>query len=348
MLVGPNGAGKTTLFDGLNFVRLTAEVLLSQAVAAAGGPFLRHLAAPPDAGVEFTLNANECTWNLNVSFGPGPQNLSYIEQLRDPSGEHHGTGEHDGGLLRRLANYTVVPQHIRPFLANVKSFLVYGGYVLHQLRERGSQNSSELRLSSNGANGFTVLRNWLGRREYREAYDFLGRQLDLSFPGVSDHFDFEFTTQINSLRLFHGATGSQPIPVALAPNGWLAALLHLMAVVGTERGGVVMIDEFENSLHPYAIRMLVRAIREWAGKFDLTVILAGHSLALLDEFKDEPSRVFVLEPWRAGQPSMPLRLTDYRDPEWLKHFSLGELYRHEDFGGPLESLANGAPAAAAS
>src|SRR5262249_27661994 len=159
-----------------------------------------------------TLHANDCTWNLNVSFGPGLQYLLFREQVRTPSGEHDrdGTNQQDLGLLRTMASRAAEPQHaaFKSFLANVKGFLVYGGYVLQQLRERRSQNSPDLRLSSNGANGFTVLRNWLGRHEYREAYDFLGRQLKLSFPGVSDHFDFEFTTQINSLRLLNGTMGS--------------------------------------------------------------------------------------------------------------------------------------------
>src|SRR5208283_5950343 len=108
------------------------------------------------------------------------------------------------------------------------------------------------------------------------------------------------------------------------------------------------IDEFENSLHPYAIRRLVQAMRDWAARKQLTVVLAGHSAALLDEFREDPSRVFVMESWKPGQPPMPLRLTDYRDPEWLKHFSLGELYRHEDFGGPRDAQGNSTPAMSAS
>ena len=121
-----------------------------------------------------------------------------------------------------------------------------------------------------------------------------------------------------------------------------------MAVAGAKPGTLVLIDEFENSLHPYAIRQLVRAMREWAAKRDLTIVLAGHSAALLDEFREDPSRVFVMELPQPGQPPMPRRLTDYHDPEWLKHFSLGELYRHEEFGGPREMSINSAPAMAPS
>jgi predicted ATPase len=121
-----------------------------------------------------------------------------------------------------------------------------------------------------------------------------------------------------------------------------------MAVAGAGPGTVVSIDEFENSLHPYAIRRLVQGIREWAAKNKITVLLAGHSPALLDEFREQPEQVFVMEPWQSAEVSMPIRLTDLHDREWLNHFSLGELYRHEEFGGPKDAPPKPAPAVAAS
>jgi predicted ATPase len=198
-----------------------------------------------------------------------------------------------------------------------------------------------MQLAASGANAFSVLRNWRDKRDYRPPYDFVVQQLGKAFPGVADDLEFDFAGTITSLRLVNSLL-AQSIPVSFAPGGWLAGLLHLMAVAGAKPGTVVLIDEFENSLHPYAIRRLVQAMREWAARNRLTVILAGHSPALLDEFRDDPSRVFVMEAWQPEQPSMPRRLTDYRDPEWLKHFSLGELYRHEEFGGPKDGLP-GAP-----
>ncbi len=230
-----------------------------------------------------------------------------------------------------------------PFTVTVSGLIIYGEYGLRQLRFNGSQPSTELKLQSDGLNAFAVLRNWRDKRDYHRAFEFVMKQVNDAFPGVSDEIEFEFAGQITGLRLVNRFR-PQTIPATFAPNGWLAGLLHLMAVAGAQPGTVVAIDEFENSLHPYAIRSLVKAMRNWAAEKNLTVILAGHSSALLDEFKDHASQVIVMEPWRSGQPSMPLRLTDYRDPEWLRHFSLGELYRHEEFGGPKDAPPNGVPA----
>ena len=52
---------------------------------------------------------------------------------------------------------------------------------------------------------------------------------------------------------------------------------------------------------------------------------------LIDEFKEEPSRVFIMQP---GHDRLPIRLTEEFAPDWLAHFSLGELFAHENFGGP--------------
>jgi hypothetical protein len=57
----------------------------------------------------------------------------------------------------------------------------------------------------------------------------------------------------------------------------------------------------------------------------LTVLLATHSMAVLNEFHEEKERVFVLElDQRAGD--QPVRLVDHVDPAWLAHFSLGDRY----------------------
>ena len=58
---------------------------------------------------------------------------------------------------------------------------------------------------------------------------------------------------------------------------------------------MVAVDDFGNDLHPFAIRALTEALRDWAEERQLVVCLASHSPVLLDEFKEEPGSVFVME-----------------------------------------------------
>jgi hypothetical protein len=135
---------------------------------------------------------------------------------------------------------------------------------------------------------------------------------------------------------------NQPCPLTLAPDGWITGLPHLTAVAGAPKGSLVAIDDFGNDLHPYAIRELTQAFRDWAEERDLTVCLASHSPVLLDEFKEDPGAVFVME---HGLEKRPVPLTELYETDWLARFSLGRLYEHGEFGGQRQRLnraANGA------
>jgi predicted ATPase len=174
---------------------------------------------------------------------------------------------------------------------------------------------------------FTVLRNWkAGDRSHEERFAFVREGLRRAFPGLFEDLDFESAGQIVTAR-FYMPKNSKAIPFHLAPTGLLATLLHLAAVASMEKGGIVAIDEFENSLHPHAIKVLIEYIRERAAKMDLTVLLASHSPVVLDQFRACPSQAIVMDPINP-----PTALDKIEDPAWLAQFSLGELYANENIG----------------
>jgi predicted ATPase len=140
--------------------------------------------------------------------------------------------------------------------------------------------------------------------------------------------DFEVAGQLVSGRI---VTPKPDVHIAtyFAANGWLIALLHLAAVASTQLAGAVAIDEIENGLHPHAIRRLIQGMRDWAAQTGISIVLSTHSPVVLDQFKEEPDHLFVMEP---GRERLPMKLDDLHDPEWLAHFSLGDLYAHDEFG----------------
>jgi predicted ATPase len=151
-----------------------------------------------------------------------------------------------------------------------------------------------------------------------------------AFPGQSQDLKFEVAGLTVTGRISLPAF-DQSLPVALAPEGVMTGLLHLTAVASAEPGCALAIDEVENSLHPHAIRAIVAAMRERAEEHDLTVLLATHSPVVIDQFKDHPDQLFVLEP---GEKEQPIAVSKLRDPAYLAQFSLGDLYANERFGAP--------------
>jgi predicted ATPase len=217
---------------------------------------------------------------------------------------------------------------LAPLVTAVQGFRVYRSYNLWGLRQNGSRQNANYFLNPSGENAFTVLRNWRDRREHHHKYEFVLQGLRAAFPEICQGIDFDLAGVTVSVGMILPRQDIS-VPAFYTPNGWLTALLHLCAVAGAEPGSMVAIDEVENTLHPFAIRQLIEAFREWAEEQNVTICLASHSPVLLDEFKTDLGRAFVMEP---NHPTQPVSLVDLHDKEWLAQFSLGRLYELGEFG----------------
>jgi len=344
-LVGANGSGKTTLLSTLRFLRDFHERGISTAAELQGGwPWLRRIEALPEEPLSLRLTADDVAWEVQPTVGAGG--------LVTPVGERVvRTGQTEieqrtgvQGLLFRSISYpssdrgalaTLVeafpeqPARYSSLLQVLGSYRLYEDPQLSTLRRTGSFITGDAHLHPTGGNAFSVLRSWVaGDRANAERAAFVKNALREAFPGLFEDFDFQEAGQIVTLR-FYSKGASAPIPAYFAPEGLLRGLLHLAAVASAPEHGVVAIDEFENGLHPYAIRELLAAIRDRAARLDLTVLLATHSPFVLNEFNANPSQVYVIEASPAPQP---VALDKLEDPKWLAHFALGDLYGDQKFG----------------
>jgi predicted ATPase len=329
-LVGPNGSGKTTLLD--------VPVLLRDLVFQTyGGAFARHgtheglvnLQAPPGAVVTLGVDSDSVTWNVEVAFDQGRARFSETFPGSDP--QAWLPEDADTLFPSVMVDSVVLIDHF-PFL----KYRLYSDYRLADIRRKGSLPSASTRLAEDGTNVFSVLRNWAGKKHLNARFEFVIDSLKEAFPDTFDALDFDPADDGTVSARILSPRGGAALPVLYAPSGWITALLHLTAIASTETGGIVAIDEPENGLHPHAIRQILQAIRGWAADHDLTVLLATHSPVLLDQFKEDPEHLFVMEP---GREVLPVRLDQVRDREWLAQFSLGDLYKGGDFGAPTEGAA---------
>lgn len=92
---------------------------------------------------------------------------------------------------------------------------------------------------------------------------------------------------------------------------------------------VIVIDEPELGLHPYAIRQLVEMIKD--ASFHAQVIVATQSPLLMDEF--ELSDISIIE-WDEKLKSTVRRELDEKElAGWLANYSLSELWEKNVLGG---------------
>jgi predicted ATPase len=94
-----------------------------------------------------------------------------------------------------------------------------------------------------------------------------------------------------------------------------------------ERPPVILVDEPELGLHPYAIGMLASLIRQ--ASVDSQVIVSTQSSLLLDHFK--PEDVLVADRVEGGTQLKYLRTSDLA--RWLEDYSLGQLWEKNELGG---------------
>jgi len=331
-LVGPNGSGKTTLIDVLQILQDTQSRGFSKAIEEHGGAYaLRHFAAGADEPVMFGLQAGDFKWEFQprVSMGPGGVHLPMRQMQVDGKEVIYREQGHDeagwkGAILRE--NMISVSTGLEKV---IEYYRHYRHYALSSLRREGSRLGGDLRLLGDGSNLFSVLMNWRNRRDCKDRWEFVTNTLRICFPELFEDFSFPIAANIVACEV-HNRGDNTLIP-SLLPDGFLVALLHLCAVASAPPGSVIAIDEPENALHPFAIRGLMNAFREWSDTHGVTVLLATHSPVLLDTFKEMPDKVFVMEP---GHEVLPVSLDRVKGRDWLAHFSLGDLYEHLEYGAP--------------
>jgi predicted ATPase len=354
VVVGPNGSGKTTLLTLLEFLRNAYLYGAPSAIDRIGGIYgLRSWGVPEEEPVLVALAVGDLRWEIQLT-AQGPTlserlgervtrgdeiilSRAALSQRVVYRGEVRPIAERDERLAIRIVTDADNPEDLSPLVRALTSARVYRSYNLWGLQKNGSQQSGGLYLHPTGQNVFTVLRNWRDRRDLKPQYEFVVSRLRSAFPEVFADLDFHVAGLTITVSLIDPKS-NEPCPLALAPDGWITGLLHLTAVAGAPKGSIIAIDDFGNDLHPFAIRALTQAFRDWAEERDLIVCLASHSPVLLDEFKDQPGSVFVME---QGQEKSPVPLTDLYEPDWLARFSLGRLYEHGEFGGQRQRV-NGA------
>lgn len=347
VLVGANGSGKTTLLLSLKLIRAALDRGLPDAVTGVlgGSHNLRNL----DSGegqssepIELGLDVNQFSWRIRlIPHGP---TVNYLadESLKDGNKiifekDNMGKFRYRGKQLEsdeRIGLRTLLDAHYNdPAIEGIAGFIrgiaVFHDPDLWSLRINGSRTTDDRHLHSRGSNAFTMLRKWMQEKSQRQKYQFVLDGLRAAFPELISDIDFKEAGQTIVMQTYRGAKTETPLPIGTEANGVLQMLVLLCNIAQAEPGSLVAIDEPENSLHPYAVRSFLRFLSTWAKKNQLIVILTTHSTVLLDQFNDKPSQVYILA---SKSEKVPVPLNEFKDPNWLSRFRIGELYADSELG----------------
>ena len=353
VVFGPNGAGKSTLLDTLYFFRDCAirGVELASSRRSHGIGILWDGAGRGDR-ILIELATRDVSYGLSFSLSAGRIEEFPGEKLWSPSHEkvliERAPGS-DKAALYQSETMRSVPIPLRePQRLSLGLFLdfnrgdkdvgrldqllhfirSYHSRSLHlwPLKQRGSESSHETRLWDLGNNAWSVLRNLHDKRDVDERYGVIMRYMGEAFP-IFDGITLEQTGPASVYANFREKGRRREINASGVSDGFLQLLLLLIALFSEgDRESVLLFDEPEASLHPWAITVFANAVKTAATQWNKQIFIATHSPVLTSQFELRDILVAGVEDGHVRFNRLN-EIEDIRD--LLEEYAAGSLYMSE-------------------
>lgn len=341
VMIGPNGAGKSNLID---FLRMLGFMLGSESGLAtfAGlfGPasalFFDGPKQTPVFGahiwIETAQGMNE--YRFRIAYGAA-ESLIFLEEAcrfsarmrsaPNPRWIDLGAGHRAPALLRPPESPTARTQ--RTILGLFRGLHVYQFHdTSREARIKQEHPVEENRfLRGDGANIAPFLLRL--RDQYAPYYRRIVETIRLIAPFFDD---FVLEPQHDRLSLrWREISSDIEFGAHQASDGMLRSICLIVLLLQPQEtmASIVVIDEPELGLHPFALRIITGLVK--AASKSCQCILATQSPALLDEF--EPDDVLVVE--RPGRSSEFRRPSPQDLQRWLADYTLSELWDMNLLGG---------------
>lgn len=350
VVIGANGSGKTSLLDALALLAASAEGRLTASISDLAG-LSNILTYDRSNLLELGLSLPAADTVLSYSLSIGPRGLSYgiqNEELSSSLGRHIQAQSGDVLYLDPSNNPFRPTWEVNPFetaLAQTpKMFTVAEGF-----RARLSSSTSyhalnvdpraPVRLPQNvgpalrpGRNGEDLVSCLFYLREaQRDRFETVEDTLRAAFPKF-ERLEFP-PVAAGTLALAWREKGfSRPLYAHQLSEGTLRFLWLTTLLQSPEPTKITLLDEPEVSLHPELLVLLADQLREASSRSQ--IVVATHSDSLIRCLN--PSEVIVADVDEDGMTHL-TRADELDLDEWLKDYSLDELWRNGRIGGRGEN-----------
>ena len=356
VFIGPNGSGKSNLLEVLSLLRAaptnlpapvkemggvrewlwkgdqpateaTVETTLSYPLAAP----VRHALALADHGGRFEVVDEKIEYDQ-----PRPDKTEPYFFYRFQRGNPVLNDFQENG--RRLRRENVMPEH--SILSQVRDpdrypVLAWLQNQYEQIRlyrnwsfgpnaplRREQSTHGRADVLSDGAENLALVLSKIRTRAKAE----LRESLQRLYHGVED---LNVYIDGGNVLLFLEESGGREIPATRLSDGTLRYLALLAILLHPAPSPVIAIEEPELGLHPDVIPHIARLLVRASERTQLFV--TTHSRLLVEALGDDPSSILVCEK-EEGETSI-RRLDANRLADWLKEYSLGELWSMGEIGG---------------
>lgn len=365
VLIGPNGSGKSNFIEALALLQAaphdlsapvrrmggisewlwkgdgerqiaTAEAIISYTT---GTRPLHHTLRMWQQGERFEV-ALERVRDHHDHLDEEPSNDYYVSTtdkveinglVEDSSGERgmrsldRGAVQRDGSILSQREDPDIYPE-LGWLQQQYRKIRLYRNWEFGPdagLRRSPRADEPSTFLTERGENLPLVLSKLRG--ELRQQFV---KSLQQLYDGIED-FQVEVGGGRAELFVVEKGAGERYIPASRLSDGTLRYMALAAILLDPEPPPLVVIEEPELGLHPDVVLGIGRMLVEASHRTQLVV--TTHSTGLIDALDDCPSSVVVCE--KSDGESLFERLESKYLTEWLKEYTLGNLWSAGDLGG---------------
>lgn len=339
VLIGSNGSGKSNFIGVFAFLHAIREGGLRDYVTNAGGAEkVLHFGSKTTKEIlihlSFADEVNQYELKLSPSqddgLYPSSETTFYWDRGQYPQKPFDmALSPREQGREAGISNPSLQrsPGWVRKRLGSWRLYHVHDTSSSSPMRKTANVHDNEF-LRPDGSNLASFL-YFLSEKE-ETSYSLIRRTIQRVTPFFDDFRLKPLRLRPDDIKLeWKHKNSDQYFDASSLSDGTLRFIALTTLFLQPEKylPSVILVDEPELGLHPYAIEMLASLIRH--ASTNAQVIASTQSSLLLDHF--DPQDVLVAN--RVGSATQIARLQAEQLSDWLEDYSLGQLWEKNEFAG---------------
>lgn len=337
VVIGPNGSGKSNFIGVFAFLHAIREGRLQEYVVKAGGAEkVLHFGSKVTKSIHLHISFGDEVNQYELDLVPtaGDELVPSAEWVYFWNKSQYPKGPIGEGVSRNGKEAGISAAKGQPIAAYVRKHL--DSWRLYHFHDTSSSSpmkktsdvNDNRHLRPDGSNIAPFL--YYLREKHETAYDLIRRTVQRVAPFFDD-FQLE-PQKLNPDKILlewkHKGSDAYFDASSLSDGSLRFIVLATLFLQPEDyRPSVILVDEPELGLHPYAITMLASLVKQASIKTQ--VIISTQSPLLLDHF--QPEDVLVAD--RVDGGTQFTRLEPAKLSGWLEDYSLGQLWEKNEFGG---------------
>jgi predicted ATPase len=335
VVIGPNGSGKSNFIGVFAFLNAIREGRLQKYVTEAGGAEkLLHFGSKTTKAIELHISFRGGVNQYEIELAPAPGDQLYATSegvlfwdKKHPNPYYEGLISHGREAGISEPNRKGVAGYVQDHLQRWRLYHFHDTSPGSPLKKTASLNDNRF-LRPDGSNIAAFL--YFLREKHQETYGLIRGTIQRVAPFFDDFQLEPAQLKPDSIILeWRHKNSDTYFDATMLSDGTLRfiALASLFLQPDRYRPSVILVDEPELGLHPYAITMLASLIKQASTRTQ--VIVGTQSPLLLDHFQPED----VLVANRVEGSTQLTRLESSKLAIWLEDYSLGQLWEKNEIGG---------------